>query len=156
MVYGLLRSMIPGVCQSASLSVTQLHAALLCRHDWADRGPAWGRDSDSWEPKKYCIRRESRFPPRIRCSLCQITLATYYIEFLCCRQKLIDAVHRWCTNTTMKRRLLVWEKNSHVVWWRPHLLWTNRQRWVKSWINHGQQRTSNYNKLLDILDEYVL
>jgi len=33
---------------------------------------------DSWEPKKYCIRRESRLSRRIRCSLRQITLAICY------------------------------------------------------------------------------
>jgi len=70
---GLLRSMIPGVCQS--LSVTRLHAASLCKCRWTDRGPAWG--GDSWGPEEPIVLNcVIPFPDFPSCGLRQLLWPT--------------------------------------------------------------------------------
>jgi len=50
------------------------HAAAPYKSCCTDRGPLWGGEWRLLGPKEHSITRGSRFPPRIRCGLCQITL----------------------------------------------------------------------------------
>jgi len=47
---------------SVSLSVARIHAALLCKHGWTDRGPAW--DGDSSDPRNIVLDWSRSFPHR--------------------------------------------------------------------------------------------
>jgi len=69
------RGVCLSVCPFASLSVTWLCSASLCKNGWTDQDPVW--DERSWGPKEHCVRRGSS-PPHSEargCSLRQITLA---------------------------------------------------------------------------------
>jgi len=47
-------------CLTWCVSQSVCHAALLCKHDWTDRGPVWS--GGSWEPSKHRILWGFRFP----------------------------------------------------------------------------------------------
>jgi len=71
---GLIRSMIPGVWQSVCPSVTRVS----CVHTLLD-GSMFCLGWRSAGPQEHCIRRVSRFPPRIRCGLSSVNVTAFRV-----------------------------------------------------------------------------